>query len=84
MLAIKGLCDTRKTGLVEVNGSAGLELRQKKSQTTHTDFTNHIQGALGRKDHPGSSGDEHPWFRLDEAFPKSNLKYNHLSHLREC
>lgn len=83
MLGVKGLWDTENTHLVEVTGSAGLKFREEKSQTTHTNFTNYVQRALGREDHPGSSSDEHPWSRLDEAFSKFIKIQPFVSHKTE-
>lgn len=60
MLGENGLWDTQKTALVEVTGPVGLEFTEGKSQTTRTDFTNHIQVALGREYRPGSSSDVAP------------------------
>ena len=64
----------------------GLEFTEGKSQTTqttHTDFTNHIQVALGREYRPGSSSDEHPWSRLDEGFSKSIKIQPFVTHKTE-
>lgn len=80
---VKCPCGTQKTGLVETTGSVGLEFREDKSQATQLDFTDHTRVALGIEDRPGSSSDEHPRSRLDEDFSKSNLKYNHLSQIKE-
>ena len=82
-MGVKCPCGIQKTGLVETTGSLGLEFREEKSQATQIDFTTPTQVALGIDDHPGSSSDEHPRSRLDEAFSKSNLKYNHLSHIKQ-